>query len=30
MSDNINRTWLRWFFSMFSSSKPKEKVTGRC
>ncbi len=22
MSDNINRTWLRWFFSMFSLSKP--------
>jgi hypothetical protein len=22
MSDNINRTWLRCFFSMFSSSKP--------
>ncbi len=22
MSDNINWTWLRWFFSMFSSSKP--------
>ncbi len=22
MSDNINRTWLRRFFSMFSSSKP--------
>ncbi len=22
MSDNINRTWLRWFFLMFSSSKP--------
>ncbi len=28
MSDNINRTWLRWFFLMFSSSKPYEKVTG--
>jgi hypothetical protein len=27
--DNIVRTWLRWFFSMFSSSKPQEKVTGR-
>jgi hypothetical protein len=22
MSDNTNRTWLRWFFLMFSSSKP--------
>ncbi len=22
MSDNINRTWLRWFFLMFSLSKP--------
>ncbi len=22
MSDNINWTWLRWFFSIFSSSKP--------
>ncbi len=22
MSNNINWTWLRWFFSMFSSSKP--------
>ncbi len=22
MSNNINRTWLQWFFSMFSSSKP--------
>ncbi len=22
MSDNINRTWLRWFFSMFTLSKP--------
>ncbi len=30
MSDNINWTWLWWFFSMFSSSKPEEKVTGRC
>jgi hypothetical protein len=30
MSDNINRTWLRRFFSVFSSSKPEEKVTGRC
>jgi hypothetical protein len=28
MSDNINRIWLRCFFSMFSSSKPQEKVTG--
>jgi hypothetical protein len=26
-SNNINRTWLRWFFSMFSLSKSKEKVT---
>jgi hypothetical protein len=22
MSDNVNRTWLRWFFLMFSLSKP--------
>ncbi len=22
MSNNINQTWLQWFFSMFSSSKP--------
>jgi hypothetical protein len=29
MSDNINRTWLRRFFFMISSSKPQEKVTGR-
>jgi hypothetical protein len=29
MSDNINRTWLRKFFLMFSMSKPLEKVTGR-
>ncbi len=30
MSDNINRTWLQHFFLCFSSSKPKEKVTGQC
>jgi hypothetical protein len=29
MSDNINRTWLRGFFLMFSTSKPLEKVMGR-
>jgi hypothetical protein len=28
MSNNINWTWLRRFFLMFSSSKLKEKVTG--
>jgi hypothetical protein len=29
MSDNINQTWLRRFFLMFSLSKPLEKVTGQ-
>ncbi len=29
LSDNINWTWLRRFFSMFLSSTPWEKVTGR-
>ncbi len=29
MSNNINRTWLRHFFLMFSSSKPYKKVTSQ-
>ncbi len=30
MPNNIVRTWLRRLFSMFSLSKPQEKVTGWC